>query len=103
MNSPTFSSQESLSRRSFLGAATAVVGASSLLTPHAFAQSEPGSSLPSAAPAASDSPASHITSLASRKPYFADQSGNLTRVDANDMHRMKRLYPSLAAFSARHS
>ena len=91
MNDHTFSSQESLSRRSFLGAATAALGASGLLTPHALAQSEPGPTVPSAASAANNSPASHITSLASRKPYFADQSGSLTRVDANDMHRMKRL------------
>jgi oxalate decarboxylase len=91
MNDHTFSSQESLSRRSFIGAATAALGASGLLTPHAFAQSEPGSSLSSVASAAKDSPTSHITSLASRKPYFAGQSGNLTRVNADDMHRMKRL------------
>jgi oxalate decarboxylase len=91
MKDHTFSSQESVSRRSFLGAATAVLGAGGLLTSHSFAQSESSTSLPSAAPAANDSPASHITSLASRKPYFADQSGNLTRVDSNDMHRMKGL------------
>jgi oxalate decarboxylase len=91
MNDHTFSSRDSLSRRSFLGTATAALGASGLLIPHAFAQSEPVSSQPSAASAAKDSTASHITPLASRKPYFADQSGNLTRVDANDMHRMKRL------------
>jgi oxalate decarboxylase len=91
MNDHTFSSQESLSRRSFLGAATAALGVSGLLTPHAFAQSEHGSSLPSAASAANDSPVSHITSLTSRNPYFADQAGSLTRVDAKDMHRMKRL------------
>jgi oxalate decarboxylase len=91
MNDHTFSSQESLSRRSFLGAATAALGASGLLTSHAFAQSDPSSALPSAASATNKSPASHITSLTSRKPYFADQAGSLTRVDANDMHRMKRL------------
>ncbi len=91
MNDHSFSSHESLSRRSFLGAATAVLGASGLLAPHAFAQSEPGSSPAAATPAANDSAASHITSLTSRKPYLADQYGNLNRVDANDMHRMKRL------------
>jgi oxalate decarboxylase len=95
VNDHTFSSQESLSRRSFLGAATAALGASTLLPPHAFAQSEPGSGPPSAAPSAASvangSPASHITSLASRKPYFANQSGNLSRVDSTDMQRMKRL------------
>ena len=90
MNDHT-SSQESLSRRSFLGTGTMVLGASGLLTTHAFAQSEPGSSPAAAAPAANNSPASHITSLANRKPHFAGQSGNLTRVDANDMHRMKGL------------
>jgi oxalate decarboxylase len=91
MNDHTFSSQESLSRRSFLGAATAALGASTLLPPHVFAQSEPGSGTPSAASAVNGSPASHITSLASRKPYFANQSGNLSRVDSTDMQRMKRL------------
>jgi oxalate decarboxylase len=91
MKDHTFSSQESLSRRSFLEAATAALGATGLLASHAFGQNEPGASQPSAAPSVNDSPASHITSLAGRKPYFADQSGNLTRVDANDMHRMKRL------------
>jgi oxalate decarboxylase len=29
--------------------------------------------------------------LANRKPYFANESGTLTRVDASDLHSMKRL------------
>jgi oxalate decarboxylase len=91
MNDDTSSSQNSVSRRSFLGVATAAMGAAGLMPPQAFAQSERGTSQPSAAPSANDSQASHITSLTSRKPYFADQSGNLTKVDSDDMHRMKRL------------
>jgi oxalate decarboxylase len=91
MNDHTSSSQGPVSRRSFLGTAAATLGAAGLLAPHAFAQSESNSSSPFAASSANDPPASHITSLAGRKPYFGDQSGNLTRVDASDMHRMKRL------------
>jgi hypothetical protein len=91
MNDRTFSSQDSISRRSFLGAATVVMGAASLLPPEAFARSERGSNQPSAAPSTNEPQASHIISLASRKPHFIDQSGTLTRVDADDMHRMKRL------------
>src|SRR5271170_1467364 len=91
MNEHSFSSQNSISRRLFLGAATAAMGTGSLLPAQALAQAERGSSQPSATPSADEPQASHITSLANRKPYFADQFGNLTRVNANDMHRMKRL------------
>jgi oxalate decarboxylase len=91
MNEHTFSSQNSISRRLFLGVATAAMGTGSLMPSQGFAQSESGSSQPSAAPSANDSKASHITSLTSRKPRFANESGSLTRVGADDMHRMKRL------------
>jgi oxalate decarboxylase len=91
MNDHISPSQDSISRRSFFGVATVAIGASSLIPSQAFAQSESGSSQPSAASSASDSQASHITSLIGRKPNFANQSGNLTRVDADAMHRMKGL------------
>jgi oxalate decarboxylase len=91
MNDHTSPSQDPISRRSFFGVATAVIGAASLVPSQAFAQSEGGSSKPSPAPSTNDSQSSHITSLTGRKPHFANQSGSLTQVNADDLHRMKGL------------
>ncbi len=87
---------EPVSRRSFLGAA-ATLSAGALMGPYSYAQTASktnGDGIGNTSTAdggEKPSPSRHITSLASKTPYFSDQSGSLTRVDANDLHIMNRL------------
>jgi oxalate decarboxylase len=84
--------ERSVSRRSFLEAAV-TMSAGTLIAPHAFGQGE--------APANSDSQkegvpgtrsnSPHITSLSRKKPYFSDDFGSQTRIDANDLPKLNRL------------
>jgi oxalate decarboxylase len=106
MENETQQDHQPVSRRSFFGAAAVTVGAGTVLAPYALAKaaSEAGKSQvgqTSTKLSAADTPVSpgagakpaapHITSLANKQPSFAGPSGSLSRVDANDMPRMKRL------------
>lgn len=96
--------EPSVSRRSFLGAA-ATMGAGTLMAPYGFGQSATekskgeadhpanGSEVPNKIASIGNRTAGspHITSLNSKKPYFAGDFGSLTRIDANDLSRLNRL------------
>src|ERR1700722_6432557 len=85
--------EQSLSRRSFLGAAAATMGAGTLMAPYVLGQSttEKNKDEAIASPGNRSAKSPHITSLSGKKPYFADDFGSKTRIDANDMPRLNRL------------
>jgi oxalate decarboxylase len=91
--------EQFLSRRSFLGTAAATMGAGTLMTPYVLGQSttekaDPPANGSEAARTASPgnrTASPHIISLSGKKPYFADNSGSQTRIDANDLPRLNRL------------
>ena len=97
--------QKTVNRRSFFGAAAATVGAGTVLAPYAMAKAAgeagksqvartssevtAGGTIPTGAVAESTAP--HIISLIKKQPHFVGPAGSLSRVDVNDMPRMKRL------------
>ena len=87
--------EQSVSRRSFLGAAT--MGAGALMAPHVFGQSttekskdQTTNSSGSPGKTASDG-SRHITSLSGKKPYVTGDFGSQTRIDASDLPMLERL------------
>jgi oxalate decarboxylase len=92
--------EQSVSRRSFLGTAAVTMGAGTLMAPYMFGQSaterskgETGSEVANKTASSGNRTSSspHITSLSGKKPYFVDDFGSQTRIDANDLPRMNRL------------
>jgi oxalate decarboxylase len=97
--------EQFVSRRSFLGAAAATVGAGTLVAPYVFGQSTTNKSKgladhPANGSDVADKIASpgnrtagspHITSLTGKKPYFAGDFGSQTRVDASCFPKLNRL------------
>jgi oxalate decarboxylase len=92
---------ESVSRRSFLGAAAATLSTGALMTPYSFAQKttntgDPNQSASAASGAMSAAGSAkaasrHITSLARKTPHIVNEFGSQSRVDANDLNIMNRL------------
>jgi oxalate decarboxylase len=97
--------EQFVSRRSFLGTAAATMGVGTLMAPYVFGQSATEKSKGEADHLATGSEAAHkiaspgnraagsphIISLVGKKPYFADNFGSQTRIDANDLPRLNRL------------
>jgi oxalate decarboxylase len=97
--------EQSLSRRSFLGAAAVTMGAGTLMAPYMFGQSATNKSTGEAGHPANGTEVSpetaspgnrtagspHITSLLGKKPYIAGDFGSQTRVDTSDLHKLDRL------------
>ena len=96
---------QSVSRRSFLGAATATMSAGTLIAPYVLGQSTTqkskgeadhpanGSEVVNkiASPSNRTAGSPHITSLIGKKPYFASDFGSQIRIDASDLPRLDRL------------
>jgi len=97
--------EQSVSRRTFLEAAAATMGAGALIAPYVFGQSTTQKSKGEAdhptngsevlnkiaSPGNRTAGSPHITSLNRKNPYFASDFGSQTRVDASDLPKLDRL------------